>query len=121
MTDSHLPKQIFYSELSDGTRKVGKPRKRFKDNLKENLKQCDLNYKTWETDALERSVWRAKVKSGFGKFEKNRRQHLENRRAAGLACWDYPQPTLPPDNTCPNCDRVCGSRIGLISHMRTHQ
>ena len=29
---------------------------------------------------------------------------------------------LYSDNTCPNCHRVCGSRIGLISHLRgTHR
>ena len=121
MTDSRLPKQLFYSELSDGSRKVGKPRKRFKDSLKENLKLCDINYRTWETDAMERSVWRTKVKCGTEKFEVRRKQHLENRRAARLNRQEHPRPPLPPDNTCPNCDRTCGSRIGLISHMRTHQ
>ena len=121
MTDTRLPKQLFYSELSDGNRKVGKPKKRFKDNLKENLKLCHMDYRTWETDALERSVWRAAVKNGIKTFEENRKQHLENRRAARLHRQGYPRPPPPPDNICPNCDRVCGSRIGLISHMRTHQ
>ena len=121
MTDNRLPKQLFYSELSYGTRKVGRPRKRFKDTLKENLKLCDINCRTWETDAMERSVWRAKVKCGSEKFEEKRKQHLENRRAARHNRRENPRPPLPPDNTCPNCNRICGSRIGLISHMRTHQ
>ena len=121
MTDERLPKQIFYSELSNGTRSVGGQKKRYKDSLKENLKLCEMDYKTWEADALERSAWRAKSKSGVEKFEENRRQQLENRRAARIARRDHPRPPLPRDNRCPDCDRICGSRIGLISHMRTHQ
>ena len=120
MNDLRLPKQIFYSELRGGTRNVGGQKRRFKDSLKANMKLCEIDYKTWETDARDRTYWRAKTKTGVERFEETRRQHLENRREARHARRDQPRPALPADNTCPECDRICGSRIGLISHLRTH-
>ncbi|XP_064116539.1 uncharacterized protein LOC135222381 [Macrobrachium nipponense] len=71
-------------------------------------------------DAVERSAWRVKVKDGIKNYEENRKHHLENRRAARQARQVHPQPPLS-NNKCPNCDRACSSRIGLISHIRTHQ
>ena len=121
MADNRLPKQIFYSELSEGTRSLGKPKKRYKDSLKDNLKLCEIDIESWETDAQDRSAWRAKCRGGVTVFEENRRQLMENRRAARAARRDQPLPPLPRNNTCPNCDRICGSRIGLISHMRSHE
>ena len=32
-----------------------------------------------------------------------------------------PGPPVSSDNACPNCHRVCRSRIGLNSHFRTHR
>ncbi|KAK2163536.1 hypothetical protein NP493_1457g00020 [Ridgeia piscesae] len=43
MLPDRLPKQILYSELSSGHRKRGRPRLRFKDTIKRNLKHKDLN------------------------------------------------------------------------------
>ena len=51
IADTRLPKQLFYSELGEGTRNLGKPKKRYKDNLKDNLKLCKLDINTWEADA----------------------------------------------------------------------
>ena len=120
MADTRLPKQIFYSELSEGTRSLGKPKKRYKDNLKDNMKLCELDIQTWEADAQDRTAWRAKCRDGVKVFEINRKEHQENLRAARIARRDQPRPPLPHNNVCPNCNRLCGSRIGLISHMRKH-
>ncbi|XP_048578537.1 uncharacterized protein LOC125560641 isoform X2 [Nematostella vectensis] len=35
MEESRIPRQVFYSELASGYRKKGRPKKRYKDNLKE--------------------------------------------------------------------------------------
>ena len=48
MPMSRLPKKILYGELSNGKRNQGGQRKRFKDNLKRNLKQCAINTEDWE-------------------------------------------------------------------------
>ena len=42
MSPDRLPKQIIYSQLSSGHRKRGRPRLRFKDTIKRNLKLRDI-------------------------------------------------------------------------------
>lgn len=119
MNDQAYPKKIFYSELTEGNRAVGGQKKRYKDCLKESMKNCELDWKTWETGALERTSWRGEIRDGVERFETRRRQHVQELREGRAARRENP-PQLPNDNICPNCGRVCGSRIGLISHMRTH-
>ena len=52
-----MPKKKFYSELSYGTRKRGGQRKRYKDTLKQTLKQTGINTETWHELAETRTVW----------------------------------------------------------------
>ena len=42
MSAERLPCAPLYSELSDGARKVGAPKMRFKDQLKNSLSKCDI-------------------------------------------------------------------------------
>ncbi|KAK2174056.1 hypothetical protein NP493_831g00001 [Ridgeia piscesae] len=42
MSPDRLPKQIIYCQLSSGHRKRGRPRLRFKDTIKRNLKLRDI-------------------------------------------------------------------------------
>jgi len=42
MDNSRLPKQILYSQMKEGTRGVGRPRLRFKDTVKRNLKDLKI-------------------------------------------------------------------------------
>ena len=123
MNDMSIPKQIFYSELGEGSRKIGKPKKRYKDNLKENMKNCNIDYKNWETTAQDRPAWRNEIKEGIQNLMDLRKTQSDERRARRAARQENPQPAqqLPRNNVCPHCDRICRSRIGLISHIRTHQ
>ena len=43
MEDCRLPKKILYGELKEGTRSRGSQKKSIKDNLKQNLKKCDID------------------------------------------------------------------------------
>ena len=54
-----LPKQVLYSQLSSGHRKRGRPRLRFKDTIKRNLKMRDIKRTSL---AQQRGKWRATVK-----------------------------------------------------------
>ena len=72
MADIHLPKQIFYSELSDGTRNLGKPNQRYKDSLKDNLKLCELNIGSWKTEAQDRSAWKVKCRKALKHLNKTK-------------------------------------------------
>ena len=42
-----LPKQVLYCQLSSGHRKRGRPRLRFKDTIKRNLKLRDIKTDSW--------------------------------------------------------------------------
>ena len=48
MPDTRMPKAVFYGELVQGKHNTGAPQKRFKDQLKRQLCQADINPKTWE-------------------------------------------------------------------------
>ena len=116
MDDSRMPKAVFYSELCQGKRDRGAPRKRYKDQLKRQLNQADINSSEWEQLAENRSEWRATIKSSSGNFEKDRRAAAAEKRQRRKASASQP----PSDTThvCPQCATVCKSRIGLFSHLR---
>ena len=118
MDASRMPRQILYGELVRGTRKKGRTKKRYKDCIKETLKQCSLPPRDLETCAQDRPGWRATVKSACSKFEDNRRDKISDARAHRKASV-----TTPDEATfqCPHCPRLCASRIGLYSHARTHR
>ena len=61
MPDKHLPKRLFYGELCEGKRSSGGQKKRFKDHLKNSLKQCSIDPSSWETTALDRSAWHTQI------------------------------------------------------------
>ena len=44
---NRLQKQVLYSQLSSGNRKRGRPRLRFKDTNKRNLKLRDMKTDSW--------------------------------------------------------------------------
>ena len=62
MSPDRLPKQIVYSQLSSGHRKKGRPRLRFKDAIKRNLKLRDIKTDSWTSLSQQRYKWRAIVK-----------------------------------------------------------
>lgn len=60
MEDGRIPKDLLYSELSTGNRKVGRPALRYSDVIKRDLK--DINIGNWEEIAGNRAKWRSTVK-----------------------------------------------------------
>ena len=113
MSAERLPRALLYSELSDGARKVGAPKKRFKDQLKSTLNKCDIT--DFEALVSDRAQWKTAVKCGVAKFEDARIEELRERRRCRkeriLAQGCYP---------CHKCPKVCHSYIGLVSHLRAH-
>ena len=55
MEDERIPKQLFYGELMTGKRPQHKPKKRFKDCIKNNLKAFKIPVENWETLAKSRT------------------------------------------------------------------
>ena len=124
MSDTRLPKQLLYSELTAGQRAPGGPKKRFKDNIKVNLKNFRIDSTNWEALAQDRAAWRARLHEGATFQEHNlhraatvKRQQRKERETTKAA----PHPNPSTSHQCPHCNKVCGSRIGLFSHLRTHK
>ena len=72
MEDIRIPKQLFYGELADGSRKRGRPKLRYKDTLKASLKDCHIDPDTWEETASNRPAWRHQVWKGVSSYESGR-------------------------------------------------
>lgn len=116
MSDDRLPKQLLYSELQDGHRNIGAPRKRYKDNLKIHLKNVDILTCNWEELAINRTEWRKSVQTGVAKFEQSRQEAITVKAAARK---DKPL-AGSGDFLCEICGRLFTARIGLTSHLRAH-
>ena len=56
MDDNRLPKQLFYGELKVGKRLQHKPKKRYKDCVKTNLKALHIDANCWEEKTMNRTV-----------------------------------------------------------------
>lgn len=102
MNESRLEKAVLYGELCQGRRRQGGQRLRFKDILHENLKSIRAA-ENWEIQAEDRCKWRRIINNYKGP-----RTRIRNRPAPG-------------NFDCPECGRTITSRIGLLSHQRTHR
>ena len=82
MSDDRLPKQLFYSELSEGHRLRGRPTLRFKDTLKKSLQNCSIATAHWEITASNRHVWKQLTRKGAAAYEQAKRGVHAEKRAA---------------------------------------
>ena len=123
MPDSRLPKQVLYSQLSTGQRAPGGQKKRYKDNIKTNIKKCHIDPKTWEATATNRVAWRQLVQDGAAQYNDDLHSAaaVKRRLRKEKASKVQPKPTTPTAHPCPHCTKVCGSRIGLFAHLKTHK
>lgn len=115
MDDNRLPRQILYSELEEGKRPKGAPKRRYKDQLKTSLKQVDIDIMSWENDAKDRSNWRTLIHEGTKTFERKRIESDERKRQIRKEKLLNPTvPTIP----CLHCGRKFRATIALRSHQR---
>ena len=98
---------------------VGGQRKRFKESLKVSLKDFNISTESWESLAYDRPHWRHLITKG-AKTAERRSLQAEQKRAACKARAISTNSTTPT-HFCPTCGRGFLARIGLISHLRTHQ
>ena len=118
MEQNRLPKRILYGQLASGHRNRGAPKKRYKDTLKSSLHACGIDTKNWSSLALDREEWRHTVRKGVETFEKARSARVEAKRQRRKERESMPTDSNVGYNCC-HCNRLCGSRIGLISHERS--
>ena len=120
MSDDRLPKQLFYGELANGKRPRHKPKKRFRDCLKNSMKDLDIDHDNWEETARNRAAWRTEVRKGCKSLCNKRMQRAKLKRdlrkgnienlPSGSANW-----------TCETCGRILLSKAGYVNHMKSHQ
>jgi len=58
LDNTRIPKQVLYSQLTEGSRDIGKPRLRYKDTIKCNLKDKEISLGKWQMLSLDRPRWR---------------------------------------------------------------
>ena len=104
MEDSRLPKQLLFGELQEGVRRSGGQRKRYKDQCHAALKMAKID-KAWESSCENRVLWRSLINNNAGMFAKRGTRHTATPATFFI---------------CDTCGRTTTSRIGLISHTRTH-
>ena len=117
--DSSLPKQTLFGELAHGSRPLGGPKKRLKDQLKQLLKRTSIPVDSWETLAADRSAWRGTIVTGVQKLEADRAQTAEKKRQLRHQRQALPRP--PPTLPCPDCPRLFHTHLGLHSHRQAHR
>ena len=117
MDDSRLPKILLFGQLSTGTRSGGRPRLRFIDCCKRDMKECGIDIKTWEKQALNRPSWRSLINKGSVQVHN---EHISKRREKKhrLATKKTSSTTPQASFVCDRCNRICRSSIGLFSHQR---
>ena len=120
MPDKRIPKQLMYGELNKGKCLVGGQKKRFKDSLKVSLKNLNMDINSWEILAQDCSTWRSSITSGARTAEKHQVAEVQKKRAARKDRIMNTN-TTNSDYMCPTCGRGFYARIGLYSHLRTHQ
>ena len=65
MEEVLMPKAIFFSELQEGKRDCGAPRKRYKDQLKRQLAQAGISHQSWQQEASDRDSWLSSVRKAL--------------------------------------------------------
>jgi len=95
------------------------PARRYKDTLRVNLKQCNIDPGSLTSATSDRSSWRTLYRKAVTEFEDTRVAALVHKRAvrkfnaqpsSSLGVWP-----------CDSCSRVCSSRTGLFVHQKTHR
>ena len=93
-------------------------KKRFKDNVKDNLKLMGIAEDNWEVLAADRDKWRKMIFNGANLYESNRIARAELRRACRK------RESLPANCgsvwICEVCDRSLLSKAALVNHLKSH-
>ena len=69
MSDGRIPQDLLYGQLGAGSRAQGRPKLRFRDVCKIDLKSLDIDVNTWEDLAADRSRWRHELHTGLARSE----------------------------------------------------
>lgn len=113
MDCGRIPKDLLYGELVSGSRPTGRPKLRFKDVCKRDLKSLNVDVDTWEAKASERPAWRETIREGLSLFEDRLAKQSEAKTHKRKASNQAAKPAT--DFIYLACNRHCHSCIGLSS------
>ena len=57
MNGGRIPRDLLYGELSSGNRNLGRPRLRYRDMCKRDMKKLSINKNEWDELGTDRSKW----------------------------------------------------------------
>ena len=97
-----------------------KPKKRFKNIIKSNLKALENDVNTWEALAANRAPWRNAVYVRCEIFEKRKVEHAVLQRALRKQDVNAIPTDIQDALKCEICSRLVLSKAGMISHMKAH-
>ena len=82
MPDHRYPKIILFSELLKGKRARQKPKQRWKDIIKNDMRKFHVDGRTWYADSgsENRNTWRTMLYTSSRNFEELRRDKLKTKR-----------------------------------------
>ncbi|KAI5753664.1 hypothetical protein M8J77_002254 [Diaphorina citri] len=106
MSEARIAKQVAFGELSKGSRKQCKPKKRWSDVLKDDLKSLKINLNTWRYQAGDRNTWRTKIHQG------SRQQHTEKQNETAQRRAERHEVEENDTWNCPLCDFTRPGRRG---------
>ena len=81
IADGRIPKDLLYGELATGSKRTGRSHLRFKDVCKCDMKACNINTKSREAFADNRTMWKQIVSQGLESGEKAVRTENDGARA----------------------------------------
>ena len=85
-----MPKAVFFSELQEGKRNRGAPRKRYKDQLKRQLAQAGIRHQSFQKEASDRDSWRSSVRKTSCDFEPERHTAGKKKNPGGRKNEQHP-------------------------------
>ena len=122
MQDNRLPKQLVYSELTEGHRPNGWSKLRYKDTLEKKIPRNatlikkQTNPKTMGNHS-HKQVWMEACYSQGNRSLRCKQSSQQKKHAAMKAR------TIPAERSteCPECSRLCASDFGLKSRVGAHK
>ncbi|KAL1465826.1 hypothetical protein WDU94_005363 [Cyamophila willieti] len=80
MDESRTPHQVTFSELKVGKRAQKKPKKRWIDVLKQDLKEQRINNNEWRNLAADRKEWRIKINENIVNYQERNIREAKSKR-----------------------------------------
>jgi len=86
MPQRRIPRLLLHGVLEEGTRHTGRPRLKFKDVIKRDLKDFDIEPVAWTSLSRDRASWRSKLHAGRLHDTTANLEKLQERRRKRHRC-----------------------------------